>query len=363
MLVLTLWIIAAAGVLFPSAFDPVPGGRDLVRRGLVALLLGAAFVAPSALLAFVALSAVLLLQAAATGTRTGAAGLVLAGVAALVAGVAFATGVPALGLASSFASVALRSGVIPLHVGAAALAERHPALLTELAGSAVAAAFVHLRFAVPGAPDLAHDLATGLVLWGAFAALAGALLATAQTTLRGLWSASFTMHGGMLLAALGAAGRGHVVGAVFVAVTLSVALAGFGATVSALEARVGPVRLDRDGGRARTFPALSAGFAFFAAAGIAMPGTAGFVADDLLLHALWEESPLACGTVLVASATLAIALLKGFSAVFLGPEGHRSIAPDLRTRERLLVALGIVVLVGIGVAPMLLIGPTVAFFG
>ena len=94
-----------------------------------------------------------------------------------------------------------------------------------------------------------------------------------------------------------------------------------------------------------------------------MPGTAGFVADDLLLHALWEESPVACGMVLVASATLAIALLRGFSALFLGPQIERFAAPDLRTRERLLVVLGIAILLVIGVAPMLLINPTVAFFG
>ena len=65
-----------------------------------------------------------------------------------------------------------------------------------------------------------------------------------------------------------------------------VALGGLGLMVDALEARAGTVRLAGPGGRVQAFPRLAVGFALFGAAGVAMPGTAGFIADDLLLHKL-----------------------------------------------------------------------------
>lgn len=322
-----------------------------VRRAVVVALLGVAVAAPGALVGYAALAAAVASIAAGTGSRTGYTWLGLA--AAAYAGAAFALPrSPELGLALALGGFGASAGVIPLHVGAAAVADRRPASLVELAGATLAAVALHLRFALPAAPELAHDAATGLVAWGAGAALAGAVLALTQTTLRGLWACSFTMHAGMSLAALGAAGRGHHTAAVFVAITFALALGGFGAAVHALEARVGPVQLTGGGGRVRALPALAAAFAFYAAAGIALPGTAGFVADDLLLHALWEELPAACAAVLAASATLAISLLRGFVAVFLGPERRPTVAPDLGTAERLLALLGVAALLALGLYPM-----------
>ena len=49
------------------------------------------------------------------------------------------------------------------------------------------------------------------------------------------------------------------------------------------------------GGRAGAFPRLAAAFALFGGAGVGLPGTAGFVADDLLLHTLWMDSPASDG--------------------------------------------------------------------
>lgn len=352
---LLLWLIASAIVALPLLFEPTLTRGDVLRRAAILVPLGVSLTATQAELAFAGSALTLSLHAIACRSRTGGLALWLAAASVAVAIGAASVGAPSLVFGASLVAIALRLGVIPAHLGVAALAERHPAMLVELAGTSVVAVFVHLRFAIPGAETVAHDAATWIVAWGAVAALLGAVLALVQPTLRGLWSTSFTMHAGMLLAAVGTAGRGHPVAAVFVAVSMALALGGFGATVLALEARSGQVDLRAGGGRARSFPLLSATFAFFAAAGIALPGTAGFIADDLLLHALWEEAPVACGLVLTSSATLAIALLRGFSAAFLGPLAQRSLAPDLRFADRIAFAGGAVALIGIGVAPMLVI--------
>jgi NADH-quinone oxidoreductase subunit M len=114
------------------------------------------------------------------------------------------------------------------------------------------------------------------------------------------------------------------------------------------------------GGRARTFPRLAAAFALFGGAGVGLPGTAGFVADDLLLHTLWLESPASTVTVILSSAMLAVATLSGFSKVFLGPTTP-SLAPDLHARERLVLVMLLLGLLTLGFMPGALLGPADAF--
>jgi NADH-quinone oxidoreductase subunit M len=98
----------------------------------------------------------------------------------------------------------------------------------------------------------------------------------------------------------------------------------------------------------------------FGAAGVGLPGTAGFVADDLLLHTLWLESPASAAMVIVASALLAVSTLVCFARVFLGP-ATRSVAPDLVRREALAGVLLLALLLVLGVVPGVLLGPADAW--
>jgi NADH-quinone oxidoreductase subunit M len=160
----------------------------------------------------------------------------------------------------------------------------------------------------------------------------------------------------MLFAAVGAGGRGHYGAALLVTVTIVLALSGLALTQSALEARVGKVSLSGPSvGRARAFPRLAAAFAFFAAAGVGLPGTAGFIADDLLLHALWEESPAGAIVIIFASAILAIATLGILAKGFFGTP-LRAVPPDLRGHERSVVVVLVILLLGLGLFPQLLVG-------
>lgn len=357
--------IAAFVVLLPLALGmPAPRFDGLRRAGLVVgiVVAIAAEAAGAGVVASTAVVVTLGLHGLGAQTRDGRLWLGLAALAAAVVVVASALGRADVAFIASLASIALRAGVVPLHIGVFGIAERQPGLLIELFGSAIAAVVVHLHL-VAGAGALAVDVAVPLVAWGAVATIVGALLALVQHSLRGLWAASSGMHAGMLFAAVGAAGRGHGVAAVLVVVTLALAMAGFGFVVAALEARVGRVVLTGPGGRVKAFPTLSAAFAFFAAAGVGLPGTAGFIADDLLLHALWEEGPVAAGVVVVASATLAVSLLRGYGAVFLGPTSARHVARDLDLKERAVIAVLLVALVVIGLAPMVIVGPAEAILG
>lgn len=336
------------------------------RRPAFGLLAGMAATIAAALLVddgalaygLLALGGLLHARHAWPASRTGGLTLIVAAAATAAAAVAIRQDALSAAFLLSALVIGLRAGVMPLHGGTASLCERAPAVQTQQIASVIALVFVHLRY-VDHEPAVAA-FAPVLVGYGAAAALTGALLALAQRDLRGFYRATTAMHAGMLMAALGAAAVGNFAAALLVAVTIGLALGGLGMMVTSLEERVGPVDYAGPGGRAGAFPVLAAAFALFGGAGVGLPGTAGFVADDLLLHTLWQQSPAATVAVILASAILAVATLIAYSRTFLG-RPVRSRAPDLYVRERAVAVLLFAALVTLGVIPWLLLGPADAF--
>ncbi len=291
-------------------------------------------------------------------SRTGAASLVLSAVLAMATGAALSAGQLTAAFVLSILNVAIRGGVWPVQVGTASLCERAAVVQTQQLATLIALVFVHLRF-VDHHPE-AVALAPTVVRLGALAAFVGALVSLVQRDLRGFYRATTSMHGGFILAAVGAASHDNFAAALLVTVAGGLALGGLGLTITSLEERVGRVTFARPGGLAHAFPRLTTAFALFGAAGVAMPGTAGFVADDLLLHTLWMESPASTVAVILASAMLAVSTLMCYSQVFLG-KAVAVLAPDLAARERVVATALLLLLLGLGVAPGWLLAPADAF--
>ncbi len=355
-----LWALSAL-----ILWSPHWAGRTEARHDqalLLTVLIAATLVANDGPLAYAAAAAMGLLHAWRSRALSSTSTVAFTASALLVAGAgaALAVGEGAVAFGASLLAIALRAGLLPLHAGVVPLAERLPSLQTQQLATLIALVVAHLRFANP--TPLAYDLAPYLVRYGAVMTLLPALMALVQRDLRGFFRSATLMHGGMLFAAIGAAGRGHQTAALMVVITTAAAMGGLGVLVTSLEERAGPVSLDGPGGRAEPFPRLAAAFALFGAAGVAMPGTAGFIADDLLLHALWEESVGGTVVVLMGSAVLAIATLQAWSRIFLG-KAATSLAPDLAFRERSVVAALVLLLVWLGVAPGVLLTPTEGFLG
>jgi NADH-quinone oxidoreductase subunit M len=326
----------------------------------LAAALAVALFASDGTVAYAAVTVGAIVHATAAWPRTRTAGLFLLASAVLCAGASAA--LANQGLTAAFVlsclAVAIRAGVLPFHVGVAALCERAPVVQTQQLASTIALVFVHLRFVDHHAA--AVELAPMIVRYGATACFAAALMTLVQRDLRGLYRGTTAMHGGMLLAGIGTASLGNFAAALLVAVAMGLALGGLGLVITSLEARVGPVNFAGPGGLARTFPRLAAAFALFGGAGVGLPGTAGFVADDLLLHTLWMESPASTVIVILSSAMLAVATLLSFSRVFLC-QTTPSLAPDMHARERFVMVMLLLGLVTLGFAPWALIGPADAF--
>lgn len=289
-------------------------------------------------------------------TTSGTAALYIAAAAwgSLVTAGGLAMSWPSVAFATSMVAIALRSGLFPFQAGSAALAEREATWqLEQLAGLPVLV-FVHLRFVDHF--ELAYTAAPALVGYGGASMLLFALISLVARDLRRLYVNSTLMHGGMLCAAVGAAGRGHFGAAMLVAITMVLALGGFHMMLSAFAARVDMASARDFAGRARAFPRLAASLAFFGGAAVGLPGTAGFVADDLLLHALWEESVVTAVVAIVSSALLAVATLAVFARAFFGPPQHY-LAPDLLPAERHVALLFMIFLLVLGIVPGVLVSP------
>ena len=78
------------------------------------------------------------------------------------------------------------------------------------------------------------------------------------------------------------------------------------------------------------------------------------IADDLLLHGLWQTNMPSAVLVILASALLAVATLAGFARTFWGAP-QRRLAPDLGSGERLAVAGLVVWLLVLGFVPRVLV--------
>jgi NADH-quinone oxidoreductase subunit M len=314
----------------------------------------------NAAIAYAAVAAGALVHAwsARVTSRTGAAMLVISAVVAVGIALAVQAGQMTIAFALSCILIAMRVGVMPFHVGVASLCDRAPVVQTQQLASAIALVFVHLRFVDHHAMAVAAG--PSLVRYGAFAAFVAALMTLAQKDLRGFYRGTTAMHGGMLFAAIGAASIGNFAAALLVAVTMGLALGGIGMMVTSLEERVGEVSFDGPGGRVRAFPRLAAAFILFGGAGVGLPGTAGFVADDLLLHTLWMESPSSTVAMILSSAQVAVATLIAFAKTFLG-RATASLAPDLYPRERAVAVSLLLLLLLLGFAPGILLGPADAF--
>lgn len=350
------WLLGVAVSLLWAARRRAAHAGRFAPQALHLGCLVLALLAPDGRLAHVAVAlagGVLAWRARAT-SNTASLYIAAASVVSLVAAVGLTLPWPSLAFASSMLAIAVRSGLFPLHAGSAALAEREPSWqLEQLAGLPVLV-FVHLRFVDHF--ELAYAAAPFLVGYGGASMLLFALVSLVARDLRRLYVNSTLMHGGMLCAAVGAAGRGHYGAAMLVAITMVLALGGFHMMLGAFAARVDMDSAPDFAGRARAFPRLAASLAFFGGAAVGLPGTAGFVADDLLLHALWEESVVTAVVAIVASALLAVATLAVFARAFFGPP-QRHLAPDLLPAERHAAVLFMLFLIVLGIVPGVLVSP------
>jgi NADH-quinone oxidoreductase subunit M len=125
--------------------------------------------------------------------------------------------------------------------------------------------------------------------------------------------------------------------------------------VGALQERLGTRDLRRLGGLWPVLPRMGAAFLFFALASLGLPGLGNFVAEFLILLGVFAVSPalasVACGGLVLAT----VYSLWIMYRVFFGPPREHWRPVDLRPAETLAVAVLIVLLLWLGLAPQALL--------
>ncbi len=238
------------------------------------------------------------------------------------------------------AAILIRKGIIPLHSWMPEFFDRVPLATAVLFSVPQLGAYALVRH-----PLLAASQAT-LVAVGTLALLTAvyaAGMALAQHEARRAVAWLFMSESALVLAGFECRNVAGVTGGLSLWISSGLSLAGFILTLWVLEARRGRLALDRYHGGQEQMPMLAASFLLLGLASVGLPGTIGFVSEELLNEGAVESFPQ-IGLAAVLAATLnAITVLRLYFILFCGRRERSTTLQRLRRRE----AFGLAALVAL----------------
>ncbi|MCW8928967.1 MAG: NADH-quinone oxidoreductase subunit M [Gammaproteobacteria bacterium] len=248
---------------------------------------------------------------------------------------------------------AFKAPIFPLHTWLPAIAMEGPASIAAIMTGLKLGAYGLIRFTVPLAPDAAqnyHWLLAGLGITGV---LYGAILAISQTNLRKMLAFSSVSHVGLVILGIASFSTQGLQGALFQLFNFTIVAGGIFILIGFLHHRTGSTEVVSLGGVAKTMPLLASFFFIFGLAGMGVPGTNGFIAENLILISVLESHTGAGIAALVGIVLAAAYFLTIYQRAFLGPVHNDVIATamDLRTRELLLSVSFCVLIIIFGIFP------------
>ncbi len=189
-----------------------------------------------------------------------------------------------------------------------------------------------------------------LAIAAASTALGGAILAAFQDDARKALAYLMVSQSGLVAFGLEAKSTLGQSGAILVWVSSSIAFAGFAMILAAVEARRGRMSIKRPSGNFDRIPHLATAWLFLGLACVGLPGTVGFIAEDLLVEGTVEDFPLLAMVIVITTAINAIAVLRVFFGVFTGTSRHVG-EQDMLPREKVASTAVMAILVVLGLAP------------
>ena len=246
-------------------------------------------------------------------------------------------------------AIALGKGLFPFQSTITSLFERKPLGTAALLFNAHLGAFLLMR--LRGASAVEWFPVVGMVALAP--AVFTAFIALIETQPRRILALVVSSQAACILAGLATSTAQGVQGALMQWVVVGLASTGMLAVYRLIEVRYGAAITGRDFlGLAERFPRLAVFFAVCALAMVGLPGTLGFLAEDLLIQGLLESHSYVGMLQPLAAALNAFTLLRLFSTLFLGRRAQGlEIIPDALPRERWPLAALVVLLVIGGLAP------------
>ncbi len=192
-----------------------------------------------------------------------------------------------------FASFAVKVPMWPVHTW---LPDAHVEAPT--AGSVILAgvllkmgAYGFLRFSLPLLPDASQYFAPFIYVLSIVAVVYTSLVALAQTDMKKLIAYSSVAHMGIVTLGIFTFNQQGIEGALFTMLSHGVVSGALFLCVGVLYDRVHTREIARYGGVAKIMPAYALIFMLFTMASVALPGTAGFPGEFLVIIGAWAVNP------------------------------------------------------------------------
>ena len=217
--------------------------------------------------------------------------------------------------------------------------------------------YLLIRFAIPLSPEMATKAAPLLSVLAMLSSVFMAVAALAEKHPRRLLGLLCISQSAFILAGLANQTQQGITGALVQWWVVAFAITGMVSVYGAIEARHSGVRAPSGFmGLGAHAPRLATFFVICGLALVGLPGTLGFVAEDLLFHGALSAHPWLGLALPLATALNAITVLRLFAVLFLGRRAiHTVPIPDAQPRETLALAVIVVLLVVGGLMPGLLI--------
>ncbi|BDC48564.1 cation:proton antiporter [Bryobacterales bacterium F-183] len=253
-------------------------------------------------------------------------------------------------------AVIQRKGLFPLQSWVGDSFEHGDIVLHGLQFNAHLGLVIIARIALPLLPDLSHSSLMILSDIGLATAVISAVMAVAESRPRRVLAYVVTSQASSILAGLEGMNVEAITGSLMHWMVVPMATTGLLAVLRMLEVRNGGKLGTLQGylGLGGRFPRLATFFLISGVALVGLPGTMGFISEDLLMHGALEAHPWIGLAIPVATALNAITIYRLFTRLFLGARVEAlPTVPDARLRERLPLTAIVLALVVFGVFPQL----------
>lgn len=251
-------------------------------------------------------------------------------------------------------AVALRSGVFPFHTWLPVFAEQKGGPLFALLLAPQMGAYLYLRVILRLFPE---EMEAVSPFWGTlalFCTIYGALLALVSSNARRALGWLSVSLFSVLFVGLETAHMEGQMGALLVWLSSGLSLTGFSLALSAAEVRLGPIDLRRHYGLANSAPVLGGLSLVLGFATVGLPGTIGFLAEDLIVHGTLISFPILGVLIVLATAANGYLIVKYYFQVFGGAASLSVPTQDLLPRERTALLGLTLVLIFLGLFPTVL---------
>jgi NADH-quinone oxidoreductase subunit M len=250
-------------------------------------------------------------------------------------------------------AIILRQGLFPLHGAFINAYERGPSWPLATIASGMLGAVLAIRVPALLPPPVSAMALNWLCVVACLGALLTGIRAFAERKPRRVVALVLLSVSSSVIAGLSSAEPKGITGGLLIWLMHMVASTGLVAVLRSLEARTDQALDPRDNlGLGSKAPRLSFFFLVFCLALVGIPGTLGFVAEDLLFHGALHTYPIIGIALPLATALNAIHLLRTWHLLFNGRLAKDAASiPDALPRERWPLLLFILFLIVLGTAP------------